>query len=267
VIDELDRRAFACMVDDALVAEQDGMRAHLMETLRDHLPWVYEDPFRAYELFMRVSYGDTLNRREEARREIERLRPRLRELEEKMGTKVGTTKVGKPDTPEFETAPEGLHPGVCCDVWTIWTEERPERWGGGLVDKTRIVWQIDQTYKGDDGKERRYEVSMPYTASLHEKAKLRHHLESWRGRKFTKEELDEFDLEKLIGVNCQIQVVHNVATNGNTYANVQAIVPPAKGAPRLEVSPGYIRRRDRKKKNEESVDPDDYTASDDDVPF
>ena len=50
---------------------------------------------------------------------------------------------------KFTPAPEGLHRAVCCDVWTIWTEERPAQWGGGLRDMTRLVWQIDQSESGE----------------------------------------------------------------------------------------------------------------------
>ena len=104
----------------------------------------------------------------------------------------GTT-VREPEGKDFPQAPEGLHPAVWADVWEIWTEPRPEEFGGGLVDKTRIIWQIDQTYKDEKtGEERRYEVMMTYTASIHEKSKLRQHLKSWRGRDFTPEELKAF---------------------------------------------------------------------------
>ena len=179
-----------------------------------------------------------------------------------------STKVSRPKG-SFKAAPEGLHPAVCCDVWEIWTEQRREDWGGGLQDKTRIVWQIDKTYKDDDGKTRIYEVSQIYTASLHEKAKLRQHLESWRGRKFSEEELNSFELENLLGANCQLQVIHNIKDNGDTYANVQAVVPRHKSMDKLDVSPEFVRRKDRKKDDTQSdgEGPMEGNYDDDDVPF
>ena len=50
---------------------------------------------------------------------------------------------------------------------------------------------IDETHG------RRFDVARVYTLCLHERAALRKDLESWRGRKFTEQELDGFDLEKL----------------------------------------------------------------------
>lgn len=163
----------------------------------------------------------------------------------------------------FPTAPEGLHPAVCVDVWEPWTEEKPAEFGGGLQDKTRLVWLIEDVNPQSG---RPYEVSQIYTLSLHEKAKLCQHLESWRGRRFTDSEKEGFDLEKLIGACCQLQVVHKI-TDSATYANVQAIVPLGKGMTKLRAPDDYVRRKDRNKGNDAGEPAGDFQASDDDVPF
>jgi hypothetical protein len=90
----------------------------------------------------------------------------------------------------------------------------------------------------------RHTVSARYTVSLHKKSRLRQHLEMWRGKAFTAEELKGFDLEKLIGANGQMQVVHNVADEGKVYANVQAIVPAQGGSPKLAPL-NYVRVKER----------------------
>jgi len=153
---------------------------------------------------------------------------------------MGTT-VKEPAGGDWIPAPQGLHVAVCCDVWDIVTEERSQQWGGGLRDVVRLVWEIDEI--GPDGKP--FTISQKYTASLHEKARLRHDLESWRGRAFTEEELHGFDLEKVLGVNCQINVVH-ATKDKKTYANIASIVPLAKGQARIAVSKDFVRKRDRK---------------------
>ena len=127
---------------------------------------------------------------------------------------------------DFTPAPPGLHQAVCVDVVDL-----------GIVDgtfgpkrKLKIVWQL----RSRNEKNERFQVRATYTQSLHEKSRLRHDLESWRGRPFTKDELRAMDAEKLIGANCQIQVAHRVSQQGRTYANAQAIVPLAKGMVKLE---------------------------------
>lgn len=161
---------------------------------------------------------------------------------------------------EFDPAPEGLHAAVCADVWEPWTEERPAEWGGGIMDKTRLVWLIEDINPKTN---RQFEVSQIYTMSLHEKSNLCKHLEAWRGKKFTDEEKMGFDIEKLIGANCQLQVIHKITDSG-TYANVQAIVPPAKNAPKLHVPSGYLRKKDRSAPAENDGG---GPITDDDVPF
>lgn len=154
-----------------------------------------------------------------------------------------STKVSKPESKDWPQAPEGLWQAVCVDVWDVWTEQRPEAFGGGLTDKTRIVWEIN---KQDKENNRPHQVSMIYTASLHDKATLRKHLEAWRGRRFTEDELKEFELEKLLGANCQLQVIHHLSGNGKVYANVQAIVPLGQGTTKMRASTDFVRRKDRK---------------------
>jgi hypothetical protein len=147
-----------------------------------------------------------------------------------------------PGGKEFTPAPEGLHSAVCVDVVDLgmqpnkFNPEKPQH-------KVRLVWQIEET---DPENNKRFIVSQMYTLSLHEKASLRKDLEGWRAKKFTAEEGKGFDLEKLLGVPCQVQIIHNVSeTNGKTYANVQAIVPLGKGMQRL-APVEYTRVCDRK---------------------
>jgi len=63
-----------------------------------------------------------------------------------------------------------------------------------------------------------------------EGSNLRRDLESWRGRAFTEAERKAFDVEKLIGVNCQLSLKHNVSkSTGRPYAQVTVVLPAVKG--------------------------------------
>lgn len=97
-----------------------------------------------------------------------------------------------------------------------------------LEHKIRIFWEINELMQ--DG--RRFALSSEYTLSLSDRAILRQHLISWRGRDFTEAELDGFDVEKLVGANCTINVIHK-PYQGKTYANVGGIMPATKGVPLL----------------------------------
>jgi hypothetical protein len=144
--------------------------------------------------------------------------------------------VAKKEKKDYENAPEGLWPGVCCDVIDLGMLPGFE---GKIQHKIKIVWQIEER----DSKGKRFRVSNRYTLSLHERASLSKLLEAWRGRKFTSQERDGFDLEKLIGANCQVQTVHNIKDD-DIFVNVQAVVPYPKGVVALRVE-DYVREIDR----------------------
>src|SRR5512139_1770544 len=122
----------------------------------------------------------------------------------------------------FEPAPPGLHAGVCVDVVDL-----------GMVDgkfgpkrKLKLVWQLKLKNKVGE----RFQARASYTQSLMEGSNLRRDLESWRGRAFTPAELKAFDVEVLIGVNCQLNLKHNTSkSTGRVYAQVCAVLPAAKG--------------------------------------
>lgn len=86
-----------------------------------------------------------------------------------------------------------------------------------------------KVFKEENG-EQPYFLSKEYTLSFHEKATLRQHLETWRGKKFTDLEAKSFDITRLIGVPCTINVVHKEAKNGGkVYAEIGSISPIMKG--------------------------------------
>jgi hypothetical protein len=177
--------------------------------------------------------------------------------------------VAKEPEGQFVAAPEGLHQAVCVDVIDLGQELNKFRDPPTMQPKVRIVWQIDEV-NPESG--RRFEVAEKYTLSLHEKAALRHHLEAWRGKAFTDQELKGFDLEVLKGVNCQLQIVHKLGSKGGTFANVQAIVPIGKNTSKI-VPLNYERRVPKPASQHESAGShsapggDDFQADDSDVPF
>lgn len=124
---------------------------------------------------------------------------------------------------------EGTHLGVCymlVDLGMQYSEVYKNK-----SEKVMIGWEIpDETIELDDGPHPRT-MSKQYTATLNEGSNLRQDLAAWRGRDFTPEELADFDLRKIIGTSCLINVVHR-ESNGKTYANIQSIMALPKGMAR-----------------------------------
>lgn len=138
---------------------------------------------------------------------------------------------------KYTPAPEGLHVAVCVDVVDLGIVEG----AFGAKHQIELWWQLDarQADTGD-----RCTVRKRYTASLHEKSSLAKDLVLWRGRPFSPEERRGFDLERLIGACCQLQVVHAVKDDGRTFANVAAVF--SAGGKKLQAE-AYVRVQDRPK--------------------
>lgn len=157
----------------------------------------------------------------------------------------------KAPEPKYPLAPEGTFQAVCVDeidlgkvTSTYGGEER-------VRNMVRLVWQIDQEMDDDTADKfqmtrgSRFIAKQDYTASLDEKAKLRKHLQSWRGRAFSPQELLGFDMEQVVGVPCLLAVVHAPGKKGGTFANIEAVMKPPKGMASMKPE-GYVRMKDRK---------------------
>lgn len=160
---------------------------------------------------------------------------------------------GKTYTPP----PEGVWPAVCVDVVDlgIVTGQFGEK------HKCRIVWEISESM--DDG--RPFTASKMYSVSLHEKSSLRKDLRSWRGKAFTAEELNGFDVEKVLGAQCQLVITHE-EKDGIVYGNVTAVMKADRRHP-LRASGEYIRFKDRPENQKNKARPSDEPQDDGDPEY
>lgn len=140
----------------------------------------------------------------------------------------------------FTPTPAGTHVARCCQVIDLGTH--PEEFQGeskGDKQKIRLGFELPlkkhvfHTEKGEEP----FMIGVEYTYSLHEKAKLRKHLEAWRGKPYTPESLLKFDPTKLIGQPCLITVIHEKKADGNTVAKVTAITQLVEG---MQVPPAIL---------------------------
>jgi len=137
-------------------------------------------------------------------------------------------------TPHPET--DGPIKAVLVDV----TELKKRMTQYGEKDEFRLVFETEVE---DTENDRRFCIwSRGYTPSLNEKAALRKDLKKMMGRELTQLELDEFDLEGLIGHGVKLIIQHE-HKDDKTYANISFIAPDKDKA--LKPSGKYIRVRDR----------------------
>lgn len=132
----------------------------------------------------------------------------------------------KPEGGNFPIMEEGVKLAICYGLFDIGTQYS-KKWDKD-TRQVIIVWEIPEERIEINNEDKPRAISNKYNLSLHEKAQLRKHLEAWRGKAFTEDELKGFDLKNILGKACQIQIIHNVQ-DGKTYANISAIMSLPKG--------------------------------------
>lgn len=142
--------------------------------------------------------------------------------EAKMGTVAKASSGG-----DFELPEAGAVVGRCYMVADLGTQDTTFKGTPKKAHKILLSWELSETM--EDG--RPFAISSRYTLSLFDQAILRQHLESWRGKSFTEEELAGFDVKNVLGHYCLLSIVHN-KEGDKTYANVKGIMPVPKGMPK-----------------------------------
>ena len=131
----------------------------------------------------------------------------------------------------FKRVPSGVFIGRCYSLIDLGTQMSNGQYGEKFQHKLRIGWELfGEDDNGApltidvDGREMPMTISKSYTVSMHEKARLRADLAAWRGREFSEEEAKAFDVSKLVGAYCMVNVTTS-ETNGKTYSNVAGLTP------------------------------------------
>lgn len=140
---------------------------------------------------------------------------------------------------DFDPIPMGMHHGVCYAAIDIGTQPQ----FGNFPSRRKLIyiWEIPaeriEFVKDGVKKNLPRAISEKYTISLASKGNLRPMLESWRGRAFTPEELEGFDVSNVVGANCLLNIVHEHGKGDKAnriYANVASVNPLMKGTPKLK---------------------------------
>ena len=139
-------------------------------------------------------------------------------------------------TTKREPIPAGNYIARCYRMIHIGTNFDP-KWDKDS-NRVRVTWELPtETKVFDEAKgPQPLVIDKEYTLSLHEKSNLRHDLESWRGKGFTELEAAGFDITNLLDKYCMLNIIHNTANNGNTYANIGSVAAIPKG---MELPAGH----------------------------
>jgi hypothetical protein len=122
--------------------------------------------------------------------------------------------------------PAGNHPARCYSVIDLGTHTEDGNFGVQTNRKLRFSWELpDELHVFDQAKgPQPFAVHRVVNFAMHPKSTLQQMLESWRGKAFEPDELEDFEIQKVVGQPCMVTVVHAARTN-NVYANVETVAP------------------------------------------
>lgn len=140
---------------------------------------------------------------------------------------------------QFENPPAGSHIARCVQLVDLGTQSHSfagEQWTSRDVRLTfELPEELMEGKYNPEVKGKPFAVSMTVKQSLHPSSKLRPLLESWRGRKFTKEELAAYDPKKIISAPCRLTLIEN-----GDYINIDGISPLIKSGGKTEACPAQV---------------------------
>lgn len=132
----------------------------------------------------------------------------------------------------FKPVPPGSHLARCYRIIDLGTQV--SSYLGVEKSQHKAMFQFEVHGEDEDGnplvtsKGEPMSISKNYSVFLGQNTSLRADLESWRGKPFTKEEIEGFNLANVLGHWCLITVIKTTGKDGNEYANISAISPVPK---------------------------------------
>ncbi len=129
------------------------------------------------------------------------------------------------DSQPRELIPSGNHVARCYSMVHVGTNKELIMGAEKILNKVRLTWELPTELRvfNEDKGEQPMVISKEYTLSMHEKSNLRKDLESWRGQGFTEEEAKSFDITKLLGLPCLLNVIHKKSQKGSEYSFISSI--------------------------------------------
>ena len=138
---------------------------------------------------------------------------------------------------DFQKVSQGNHIARCVRVVDFGTQVYTYNNETKSALKVQISFEIPGERIEINGEDLPSMLSYEATNSLHENSNLRPMLESWRGRNFTTEELEGFELKKLLGVSAMITVMHVENKKGKVFAKIVAIADAKIGGKKVDCPP------------------------------
>lgn len=152
-----------------------------------------------------------------------------------------------PAAPKRELPPKGNHVAriySIIHIGTILSDFKNEDGSDKLVNTVSIGWELPnekRTFNEEKGPQPMV-ISQDYTLSMNEKANMRKLVQGIIGTDLDEEEAGAFDVSKLMGMECMLQINHKTSKKGSQYAVVAsgATIPKGMKVPKAINEPRVL---------------------------
>jgi len=144
---------------------------------------------------------------------------------------MGATFETQASSQKIQRLESGMYPANCIQVIELGTHDNthPQAKPGSVKKEILLVFETGELMEPtEDGKQLPFVLSLRLTNSLGERASLRKHLESWRGKKFSDDEIKSFAVSNILDKGCLLNV-SLVQKGDREYNNITAVNPLMKG--------------------------------------
>jgi hypothetical protein len=140
---------------------------------------------------------------------------------------------GGGDGVAYAPIPAGNYVARCYSMIEIGTLNEVILGNEKRVHKIRITFELPtelKVFNAEKG-EQPCVISKEFTLSMNEKSNLRAFLTSWRGKAFSEEDATAFDVTKLLGVPCLLNIIHKQGRKdpSKTFDEIASATPLPKG--------------------------------------
>lgn len=139
------------------------------------------------------------------------------------------------ETQQRELIKPGNYVAVCYKMLQIGTVDNIYMGVTSKKPVVRIGWELSDELKvwkeGEQPKP--CVIEKEYNLFMTDKSNLRKDLQSWRGAAWTDKDAQDFDITKLVGAACLLNIIHKTNDAGTkTYENIAGITPLPKSTPK-----------------------------------
>jgi hypothetical protein len=132
-----------------------------------------------------------------------------------------------------EPIPAGAYAARCYSIVDLGTREEVIQGNAKVLRKVRVTFELptERRVFNEEKGEQPCVISKEFNLVLSEKSTLRAFLRSWRGKDFTEAEAKAFDVAKLIGAPCLLNIIHvaGKANPSRMYDEISSVSPLPKG--------------------------------------